>query len=158
MVYPTLAEQNKIMKQEHQHRALDPTKIGMTADVIETLENQSLMQTELPFSKLAVDQPLHAYDMVRHAYESQPHKRPPMPEAEQLPKLDVYSVTRYTGFRGLIRAIRSLPIETASLYATIHFNGGDDGTSKSVPNEHNAVVLPFHGLHKQSDTEHSKAA
>lgn len=145
---------------EQNFRLLDQTKIGMTEDVIDQIARASMSQSGLPFPKLAEKQPFDAYNLVRGAYESQPHEKPVMPEVGQLSKLDVFSVTRYTGLRGLIRAVRALPTETASHYATIVFDNGDDGTPKSVPNahNHNAVVLPFRASHEQSNTERSEAA
>jgi hypothetical protein len=120
---------NTSLNHEQNYRVLDPTKIGMTTDVIEAIDHESFMQKGIAFTNLATQHPLDAYSLVRHAYESQPHdNKPPMPEAATIPKLDVYSVTRHTGIRGLIRAIRSLPTEESTRFATIVFDGGDDGT------------------------------
>lgn len=148
------------MKHEQNYRILDPTKIGMTRDIIDAIDRASLMQSGIPFLDLASDQPFNAYGLVRDAYESQPHDKPPMPEAGVLPRLDVFSVTKFTGLRGLIRAIRSQPIEEATHYATIVFNGGDDGTLQHVNSisAQEGIVTPLQQPDDFSDNNLSKAA
>lgn len=142
------------------YRLLDPTRIGMTSDIIEAIDRESFAQSGLPFPKLAVKQPLGAYSLVREAYESQPQDKPPMPEAAALPKLSVYSVTRYTGIRGLIRAIRSRPTEEATHFATIIFDGGDDGTLQSISSigAQEGTVVPLRKPDDSLGSNLSKAA
>lgn len=142
------------------YRLLDPTKIGMTSDIIEAIDRESFAQSGLPFPELAVEQPLGAYSLVREAYESQPQDKPPMPEVGILPRLDVFSVTKFTGIRGLIRAIRSRPIEEATHFATIIFDGGDDGTLQSISSigAQEGTVVPLRKPDDSLDNNLSKAA
>lgn len=148
------------MQHQQKYRVLDPTKIGMTRDVIEAIDRESFMQCGLSFPELAVEQPLGAYSLVREAYESQPQDKPPMPEAAVLPKLSVYSVTRYTGLRGLVRAIRARPIEEANHFATIIFDGGDDGTLQSISSigAQEGTVVPLRKPDDSLGSNLSKAA
>ncbi len=131
------------MKHEQNYRPLDPTKIGITTDAIGYLEKSSMDRTNMSFPDLATNSPYEAYSLIRDIYEAQPHEKPTMPEAGFVAKIDVYSITRHTGIRGLIRAIRSKPIEEASHYTTLEFGGNNGGHFMPIRPTGTAMIIEF---------------